>query len=73
MSAVKNWKVVPSAVLGGIHGGIRMLDEGFAVRTVLRIDADAEAATNAERNDLGSPFSAVSPSISRCAATRGIR
>ena len=44
----KKLKVVPSTVFGAIHGSIGMLDQGFAVRTVFREDADAEAATNAK-------------------------
>jgi hypothetical protein len=48
----KELKVVTSIVLGAIHGRIGILDQGFAVCTVFRENADAEAATNPLVGDL---------------------
>src|SRR5208283_4049329 len=41
-------KVVTSILFSEIHGGIGVLDQGFAVRTVFGEDADAETATKTE-------------------------
>ena len=51
-------EVVPAIVLGAIHGGIRVLDQGFAVRAMVGKYADAEAATSAEQMALNRELSA---------------
>ena len=50
-------KIVTSIIFGAIHGRIGILDQSFAVRTVFRENADAEAATNTERVTLNDEFS----------------
>src|SRR5208282_1028083 len=44
----KELKVVTSMIFGAIHGSIGIFDQGIAVRTVFRENADAEAATKAQ-------------------------
>src|ERR1700724_1750802 len=41
-------EVVTSTIFGTIHGRIGILDQRFAVQTVLGENADADAATNIE-------------------------
>src|ERR1017187_5498870 len=53
----KEPKVVTSALFGAIHGCIGILDQGFAVRTVFRENADAEAAINHQWVTLDDEFS----------------
>jgi hypothetical protein len=51
----KEPKVV-SIIFSAIHGRIGILDQGFAVCTVFRENADAEAATNAKGVTLNDEF-----------------
>ena len=56
MSFVKNRKLFISALFGAIHGCIGILDQGFAVRTVFRENADADTASNAKGVTLNDEF-----------------
>ena len=56
----KELKIVPPAVFGAIHSSIGILDKGIVVRTVFGEDADAKAATNAERVTLDHEFESSS-------------
>ena len=57
MSSVKNLKLLRPLIFGAIHGRIGILDQGFAVRTVFRENADAEAASNTKGVTLNDEFS----------------